>query len=129
MACGCYPIAIDITAIQSWIQHQQNSHLVTVDDENQLAEELIWAFKNTDFRIKAIAENRQFIEKQANYSLNMKVISANTAILFLIFKPKNNILFDLRRQLITLNLDCKIYAFHYGNPSKFFSKKPQYFWY
>jgi glycosyltransferase involved in cell wall biosynthesis len=41
MACGCYPIVTDITENQSWIQHQQNSYLVTVDDENQLAEELI----------------------------------------------------------------------------------------
>jgi glycosyltransferase involved in cell wall biosynthesis len=88
MACGCYPIVTDITENQSWIQHQQNSYLVTVDDENQLAEELIWAFKNPGFRIKAIAENRQFIEKQANYSLNMKVISAQYRHIIFDFQAK-----------------------------------------
>jgi glycosyltransferase involved in cell wall biosynthesis len=75
MACGCYPVVTDIEGNQNWIQHRENGQLVAVDDANQLAEELIWAFKNPDYRKKAVAENRQFIEKHANYNVNMKLIS------------------------------------------------------
>lgn len=75
MACGCYPIVTDIEGNRSWIQHRKNGHLVAVDNANQLAEELIWAFKNPDFRTKAVIENRHFIEQHANYAVNMKVIS------------------------------------------------------
>jgi glycosyltransferase involved in cell wall biosynthesis len=75
MACGCYPIVTDIEGNQNWIRHRKNGQLITVDNENQLAEELIWAFKNPDFRTKAIAENLQFIEEHANYSVNMSLIS------------------------------------------------------
>jgi hypothetical protein len=32
-------------------------------------------FENLDFREKIILKNRQFIEKYANYSVNMKQIS------------------------------------------------------
>lgn len=75
MACGCYPIVTDIEGNQSWIQHRKNGQLVHVDDATQLAEELIWAFKNPEFRTQAVNRNRNFIEHNANYALNMKIIS------------------------------------------------------
>jgi glycosyltransferase involved in cell wall biosynthesis len=75
MACGCYPIVTDIEGNRSWIQHRKNGQLVAVDNSGQLAEELIWAFNNPDFRTKAVTDNRHFIEQHANYAVNMKVIS------------------------------------------------------
>ena len=89
MACGCYPIVSDIEGNQSWIQHRKNGQLVTVDDSTQLAEEIIWAFKNPEFRANAILENRKFVEEHANYSINMKVISDKYHQLITDFQQKN----------------------------------------
>ena len=89
MACGCYPIVSNIEGNQSWIQHHKNGQLVTVDDSTQLAEEIIWAFKNPEFRANAILENRKFVEEHANYSINMKVISDKYHQLITDFQQKN----------------------------------------
>ena len=88
MACGCYPIVTNIEGNQSWIEHRKNGQLIAIDDANHLAEELIWAFHNPEFRIKAVHENRQFIEEKANYSLNMKVISEQYHQLITDFQAK-----------------------------------------
>ena len=40
-----------------------------------LAEELIWSFENVQSRNNAILENRKFVEENANYDINMKVIA------------------------------------------------------
>lgn len=88
MACGCYPVVSNIEGNQSWIQHRKNGQLIPVDDSSKLAKEIIWAFKNPEFREKAILENRKFIEEQANYSINMKVISDNYHQLITDFQSK-----------------------------------------
>ena len=75
MACNCYPIVTDIPGNQSWINHRENGQLVPIDDYNNLAEELIWGFENKTYREKAVAKNRDFVEQNANYSTNMKIIS------------------------------------------------------
>jgi glycosyltransferase involved in cell wall biosynthesis len=75
MACGCYPIVSDIPGNQSWIRHRENGQLITVDDFEMLAEEIIWAFENTSTRNQAVTNNREFIEKQVNYKTNMKIIA------------------------------------------------------
>lgn len=89
MACGCYPIVSDIEGNQSWIQHRKNGQLAKVDDATHLAEEIIWAFENPEFREKAIVQNRKFIEKHANYSINMKIISDKYHQLITDFQQKN----------------------------------------
>lgn len=75
MACNCYPVVSDIPGNQSWIRHRENGQLITIDDIEMLAEELIWSFKNPESRNEAIIRNRKFIEENANYDSNMKVIS------------------------------------------------------
>lgn len=75
MACNCYPIVSDIPGNQSWIRHRENGQLITIDDIEMLAEELIWSFENTEIRNQTVLENRKFVEKNANYNINMKVIS------------------------------------------------------
>lgn len=75
MACGCYPIVSDISGNQSWIRHRENGQLIAIDDFEMLANELIWAFENKDFRNNAILNNRKFIENQADYKINMKIIA------------------------------------------------------
>jgi glycosyltransferase involved in cell wall biosynthesis len=75
MATNCYPIVTDIAGNQSWIKHRENGQLVTVDDYKMLAEELIWAFKNNKHRNEAVLKNRIFLEKNADYNINMKIIA------------------------------------------------------
>ncbi|WP_426091622.1 glycosyltransferase [Flavobacterium sp. DSR3-2] len=75
MATNCYPIVSDITGNKSWIEHRKNGQLVTVDDSEKLAEELIWAFENRDHRAQAVSNNRTFVVKNADYITNMKIIA------------------------------------------------------
>ncbi|MES2852438.1 MAG: glycosyltransferase [Bacteroidota bacterium] len=75
MATNCYPIVTDIAGNQSWIKHRENGQLVTIDDYKMLAEELIWAFENNKHRNEAVLKNRIFLEKNADYNINMKIIA------------------------------------------------------
>lgn len=75
MACNCYPLVSDIPGNQSWIMHRENGQLIEIDNIEMLAEELIWSFKNAELRNEAIIRNRKFVEENANYDINMKVIA------------------------------------------------------
>ncbi len=75
MACQCYPIVSDIPGNQSWIIHRENGQLITLNDTEMLANELLWAFENESYRSESVKSNRLFVEKNANYSINMKQIA------------------------------------------------------
>ncbi|MFV5703731.1 glycosyltransferase [Flavobacterium sp. XS2P12] len=75
MATNCYPIVSDIPGNQSWIEHRKNGQLIPIDDYKKLAEELIWSFENTEHRQQAVSKNRKFVEKNVDYSINMKIIA------------------------------------------------------
>lgn len=75
MACNCYPVVSDIPGNQSWITHRENGQLIEVDNIEMLSNELIWSFENAESRNQAIVRNRKFVEENANYEINMKVIS------------------------------------------------------
>lgn len=75
MACRTYPIVTDISGNQSWIKHRENGQLVSKNDYKMLAEEIIWAHDNEQYREKALTTNRLFVENYANYKTNMKTIA------------------------------------------------------
>lgn len=75
MAAKCYPIVTDIAGNQSWIQHRENGQLIAIDDFEMLAKELLWAFENSEYRNAVVCKNRKFIEENADYNTNMKIIS------------------------------------------------------
>lgn len=75
MASGCYPIVSDILGNQHFIKTRTNGQLVAVGDAEALANEIIWAFNNADYRQQVIKANRTFVEKNANYKLNMTTIA------------------------------------------------------
>ena len=75
MASNCYPVVTDIPGNKSWIKHRENGQLITIDDTEMLAEEIIWAFKNEDYRNAVVAKNRKFVEDNADYKTNMKIIA------------------------------------------------------
>ena len=75
MACNCYPVVSDIPGNQSWIKHRENGQLIEIDNIEMLAEELVWSFDNIESRNQAILQNRKFVEENANYDINMKIIA------------------------------------------------------
>lgn len=75
MATNCYPIVTDIPGNQNWIKHRENGQLITIDDYQMLASELIWAIENPTYREQAVRNNRTFVEQNANYKVNMKLIA------------------------------------------------------
>lgn len=75
MASNCYPIVSDIPGNQSWIKHQNNGQLIPIDDTETLADAIVWAFENKENREEAVLENRKFVEENANYKINMKIIA------------------------------------------------------
>lgn len=75
MACNCYPIVSDIPGNQSWITHRKNGQLIKIDDIEMLAQEILWSYENPDSRNQAIIRNRKFVEENANYDINMKIIT------------------------------------------------------
>ncbi len=75
MASNCYPIVTDIPGNQSWITHRENGQLITIDNSRMLAEELLWAFENSEYRNAAVLKNRKFIEENVDYNTNMKIIA------------------------------------------------------
>ena len=88
MACNCYPVVTDIIGNQSWITHRENGQLIPVDDFEMLAEELVWSFKNGEHRNNAVLKNRKFVEENANYHTNMKIIAARYHQLINTNRPK-----------------------------------------
>ncbi|PBJ13757.1 glycosyltransferase [Flavobacterium sp. ACN6] len=82
MACNCYPVVSNIPGNQSWITHRENGQLIEVDNIEMLAEELIWSFENSESRNQAIIRNRKFVEENASYDINMKVIAEKYHELF-----------------------------------------------
>ena len=75
LASGCYPIVTDIPGNRSWIKHRENGQLIPIDDSEMLAEEILWAFENKEHRNTAVSKNRQFVEENADYNTNMKIIA------------------------------------------------------
>lgn len=75
MASNCYPVVTDIPGNQSWIKHRENGQLIPVGDAEMLAEELLWAFENSEYRNEAVIKNRRFVEENTDYNTNMKIIA------------------------------------------------------
>ncbi|SFB23199.1 protein involved in gliding motility RemC [Flavobacterium swingsii] len=75
MACGCFPVVTNLPGNKSWITQKKNGILIESENTKKLAEEIIWAFRNSEVRQKAVLENRKFVEENANYAINMKKIA------------------------------------------------------
>lgn len=75
MASGCFPIVSDLPGNRCWLSEKVNGMLVPSENHTKLAEDLEWAFNNNAMTKKAIVDNRDFVEKNANYKINMKKIA------------------------------------------------------
>jgi glycosyltransferase involved in cell wall biosynthesis len=75
MASNCYPIVTNIPGNQSWINHRENGQLITIDNYRMLSDEILWALENKEIRKAAVLKNRKFVEENADYKTNMKIIA------------------------------------------------------
>ena len=90
MACGCYPIVSDLPGNRSWISHQENGQLVSLQDPKALVNALEWAIAHPEIRKKARTVNRKFVVHQAHYQTNMTLIAVRYhALLDTKYKTKN----------------------------------------
>jgi glycosyltransferase involved in cell wall biosynthesis len=90
MACGCYPIVSDLPGNRSWINHQENGQLVSLQDQNALTRALEWAITHPEIREKASKANREFVVHHAHYQTNMTLIAVRYhALLDTKYKTKN----------------------------------------
>ena len=68
MACDCFPIAGDIEALREWITPGINGLLVEPTRPQALADAIIAAVNNPDFRKRAALENQKIIYKKAEFN-------------------------------------------------------------
>jgi glycosyltransferase involved in cell wall biosynthesis len=88
MASNCYPVVTNIPGNQSWIKHRENGQLIPIDNSKMLAEELIWSFENKEHRKETVLKNRKFVEENADYNTNMKIIADKYHKLINTYKTK-----------------------------------------
>ena len=75
MATGCYPLVSDITGNKFWINHNENGHLIEVDNYESLANDLIWCHQNKVYTNQAVQKNQKFVYQNVNYKINMQIIA------------------------------------------------------
>ena len=68
MACDCFPIAGDIEALREWITPGINGLLVEPTRPQALADAIIAAVNNPDFRKRAALENQKIIYEKAEFN-------------------------------------------------------------
>lgn len=67
MACACFPIATNIPANTQWIDHGVNGLLYSPGDAGHLAECILQATADVDWRIRAGIINREIVETRADW--------------------------------------------------------------
>jgi glycosyltransferase involved in cell wall biosynthesis len=73
-ACGCFPVVPDNAANRFWIRDGVNGCLLNEDSAEALAGAFVRAWRDTDLRDKAEAENRRIAEERGSLSTNMATI-------------------------------------------------------
>ncbi len=75
MACGTLPIATNIPANTQWIKDGENGFLVEINDVNNLAQKIVYCYKNYQ-KIQEFAEvmNKKIIQDKGIWSVNMSYV-------------------------------------------------------
>jgi glycosyltransferase involved in cell wall biosynthesis len=74
MACGVFPIVSDIDGNREWIEDGGNGLLFPVGNTDTLAEKIIQASKDADFRIQVVRRNLELIREKAVWEENMALV-------------------------------------------------------
>lgn len=76
MACGSFPISGIIDSVQEWIINKENGLLIDANDPRSIADGIVYALKNKEFRIKAIEKNYTIVKERADYATMMRKLDA-----------------------------------------------------
>ena len=71
MACGTFPVATDIPANRAWIEDHRNGLLFSCHDIDQLANMIIEALRQPEWRQASMAMNLEIVQNQASWSQSM----------------------------------------------------------
>lgn len=75
MTSGCFPIVTDLPGNRNYINNYENGILIPKGNYILLAEEISSAWNRPIWRNEVLKENRVFVEENANYNINMKIIA------------------------------------------------------
>ncbi len=76
MASGLFPIVSDIAANREWIQDSVNGFLVPLNDPVALADKIILAMRQTEFRRKAAKINRDLVKRKGELKRTMDSVDS-----------------------------------------------------
>lgn len=76
MACGSFPVAGDIETMHEWIDSGENGLLVPPDNAQALAQAVIQALDDPQWRARAARENRKIITERAEHGWSMRQAEA-----------------------------------------------------
>ncbi len=71
MAVGAVPVCTDIAANRLWIRDGENGYLAPVGDAPALAERLVRALRDHDWRGRAMRANRALVEREHDRQVNL----------------------------------------------------------
>lgn len=75
MASGCFPVVTDLPGNRNYINNYENGILIPKGNYILLAEEIASAWNRPIWRNEVLKNNRVFVEENADYSVNMKIIA------------------------------------------------------
>jgi len=74
MACGVFPVASDIPANREWIEHGKNGLIFPVGDANGLAEAIVQALQEPEWRQSVVDKNWVIISQRGSWAKSMAKI-------------------------------------------------------
>jgi len=74
MACELFPVVTDIPANREWIEEGKNGFLTPVDNPRILAQRLVEAIRNDEFRKQSGKYNSLLVAKKADFQQNMQLM-------------------------------------------------------
>lgn len=72
MACGAFPVVTDIPANREWIESGRNGLLFPCRDAKQLAQSIVEAIGQTDWRQSVMAQNWEIVCMRASWTQKME---------------------------------------------------------
>jgi glycosyltransferase involved in cell wall biosynthesis len=72
LACGCFPICGNLPSIREWINDGINGILVDPSNPAALAQAILRALSDDQWRDRAASHNRQLVTENANYDQCMQ---------------------------------------------------------
>ncbi len=76
MAAGVFPVVSDIAANRVWVKEGENGFLFPLGDPERLAQKIVQAWRDVEFRQRVMQANRTMVEREHDRDRNMQRIEA-----------------------------------------------------